>query len=332
MKMAKIDNTRLLAKYFELAFEPYNDRRRAIVEREVPKELTTWHNDKVVNVRELLQTESIVGTTLVPAQVLATVIDGAEPEKCMRELVPVLNAKGQRSLVVPLGETGTYAAEVAEGAAAEDDEITYSTATYTIKKYVSKPSITEEMIADGMWDVAAIETAKAGARLENAFNQQVLSTLLEGSGDEIDVSAANVGLKAVAKAQAEMMANGFKPDRLVLHPTAMGYIMEEFTPAGGYYAVGDQTISGQLPANILGMKVGVCGVTDTSSTYTWGYGTDGYMGMLLLDSRSCGGAAMNQDMTVTEFDDPLKGIKSFKAMMRFGTATHHAYAAERVEY
>jgi HK97 family phage major capsid protein len=330
--MEKIDNKRLLAKYLELAFAPDNGRKHQIIEKEIPRELTAWHGEKVVPVRELLQTESIVGTTLVPAQVLATVVDGAEPVKCMREMVPIYNAKGQRSVVVPLGETGTYAAEVAEGAAAEDDEITYSSATHTVKKYVSKPSITEEMIADGQWDVIAVETAKAGARLENTLNREALSTLLEGSGDEIDVSGSNVGLKAVAKAMAEMMANGFRADRLVLHPTAMGYIMEEFTPAGGYYAVGDQTISGTLPANILGMKVGVCGIADNSSTYTWGYGTDGYMGMLLLDSMHCGAVAMNQDMTLTQFDDVIKGIKSFKAMMRFGVATHHANAAERVEY
>lgn len=330
--MERIDSKRLLAQYLELAFDPDNGRKHRIIEKEIPRELTTWHNGKVVPVRELLQTESIVGTTLVPAQVLATVVDGAEPQKCMRELVPIYNAKGQRSVVIPLGETGTYAAEVAEGAAAEDDEVTYSSATHTIKKYVSKPSITEEMVADGQWDVIAHETAKAGARLENTFNHFVLGTLLQGSGDEIDVSATNVGLKAVAKAMAEMMANGFKADRLVLHPTAMGYIMEEFTPAGGYYAVGDQTISGTLPATILGMKVGVCGTTTSSTSYTWGYGTDGYMGMLLLDSMHCGGAAINQDITLEKFDDPLRGIKSFKAFMRFGAATHQTYAAERVEY
>jgi HK97 family phage major capsid protein len=330
--MGKIDNIRRLAKYLELAYEPYNDRRRTIIEREIPRDLTHEHDGRVVNVRELLQTESIVGTTLVPAQVLATVIDGAEPVKCMRELVPLFDAKGKRSVVIPLGETGTYAAEVAEGAEAEDDEVTYTAATHTIKKYVSKPRITEEMIADGQWDVAAHETFKAGARLENVLNQQALSVLLEGSGDEFDASASDVGLKAMAKAYAEMMANGFKADAVVIHPTAMGYLLPELMPVGGYYQVSDTTVSGVLPSSILGMKAGVCGVADTSDTYTWGYGTDGYMGMLLLDSKSCGGIAMNQDVTLTEFDDPLKGLKSFKCMMRFGVATHHANAAERVEY
>jgi hypothetical protein len=151
------------------------------------------------------------------------------------------------------------------------------------------------------------------------------------SGDEIDTAATDVGLKAIAKAQAEMMGNGFMPDRIILHPAAMAYVMGEFTPAGGYYAVGDQTISGQLPANILGMKVGVCGVTHTT-TYTWGYGTDSYIGMLLLDSRASGGIAMRQDMSVAEFDDPVKDLKRFRVKMRFGTQYHHAYAAERIEY
>ncbi len=330
--MGKIDNTRLLAKYLELAFEPYNDRRKAIIEREVPKELTAWNHDKIVNVRELLQTESIVGTTLVPAQVLATVIDGSEPAKCMRELVPMFDAKGKRSLVVPIGETGTYAPEVSEGAEAEDDEVTYTAATHTIKKYVSKPRITEEMIADGQWDVAAHETYKAGMRLENTLNREALSTLLEGSGDEFDASGSDVGLKALAKAYADQMGNGFKADAVVIHPTAMGYLLPELMPVGGYYQISDTAVSGILPSAILGMKAGVCGIADNSSTYTWGYGTDGYMGMLLLDSKSCGGIAMNQDVTVTEFDDPLKGLKSFKCMMRFGVATHVANAAERVEY
>jgi hypothetical protein len=330
--MEKIDQRKLLANYLELAHGPYNDRRKEIVDKEIPRELTTYQGDNIVKVRELLQTESIVGTTLVPAQVLATVIDGAEPEKCMRSMIPIFNAKGQRSLVVPLGETGTYAAEVAEGAAAEDDEVTYTAATHTVKKYVSKPSITEEMIADGQWDVVAHEVSKAGARLENTFNHVTLGTLLDGSGDEIDASATNVGVVAVTSAMAEMMANGFKPDRIVLHPTAAGWVLRDMLPTGGYFPVGDQTASGLLPPSLLGMKPGICGTTTSAGSYTWGYGTDGYIGMLLLDSRSCGAAAMNQDITLTEFDDVIRGIKSFKCMMRFGVATHQAYAAERIEY
>lgn len=332
MDTPKVNNAKLLARMLELSFEPYNDRRKEIIERDIPKELTHDFGGKIAPVREYLQTESIVGTTLVPAQVLATVIDGAEPMKCMRDMVPVYNAAGKRSVVVPLSETGTYAAEVAEGAEFEDDDITYTNATHTIKKYGSKPRITEEMISDGLWDVIAVETAKAGARCENTLNHVALGTLLEGSGDEIDTGAANTGLVAVTSAMAEMMANGFKPDRLVMHPTAAGAVLQTFVPSGGYYAVGDQTTSGLLPPMILGMKAGICGTTTSSTTYTWGYGTDSYIGMLLLDSMHAGAIAMNQDLTVTEFRDPIKDLRSFTVKMRFGCATHQSYAAERIEY
>lgn len=298
--------------------------------KQIPPDMRHLHNGKVVKVRELLLTEAIESTTLIQAEIYRTVIEGAEPVKCMRDALPVIRTNSN-SVTINKGETGTYASVVAE--AAEIPVLTqdYTAVTFTIVKYGVRPLISREMIDDALFDVVNLEVQKAGARVENALNQEALSQILEDSGTSHDTAGSNQGVKAIAKAIGVVKAAGFMPDVVIMHPDAEAIVLTDYVPAGGYYAVGDLAVTGKLPP-VLGLKPLVCGVTDTSSTYTWDYDADNEIGMLIIDSKSAGAIVMRQDLRVEKFADPIRDLLSMSVTMRVDADSLHANATCRVLY
>ena len=321
---------RLLAQYLELANSPYNDRKREIMDS-IPRELSAWDNGQPVRVRELLQSRGIESTTLVLQELSGTVIDGAEFQKCWRDVVPIVQMKDNRYDYLT-GETGTYAPEVAEGAEIPINTQDYTLKTITAKKYAERPLITRELVDDSKFDIISLEVEKTGARVENALNQQALNTFLDGSGGEVDRAASNVGEQAVADVRAAVEAANFIPDKIVMHPTAWGYVLKDYNPTSSYYPVGNSTTTGLIP-EVFGMKVYKTSVANVSGgTYTWGYGVDGRMGMLCMDSKNAGLIGIRQDIRVEDYKDPIRDLLGFSVSIRMGAQVSHATALQRVEY
>jgi HK97 family phage major capsid protein len=261
-------------------------------------------------------------------------MEGAEPARCMRQALPVFSVKSN-SFVMTMGESGTYAAEVAEGAEIPIDVQDYTARTFTIKKYGVRPLISRELVDDGMFDVVALEVQKAGFRLENTLNQQVLTMLLDSAGNEndCDVSGtpteADAGIKAIAATVGLIKADGFVPDTIVMSPAFEALVMKEFVPTG--YVGADAAMSGRVPS-LLGLKAYSCGATDASSTYTWGYGTDGYIGAAVFDSKNATPIAMRRDVSLEKYSDPIRDLVGCSMTMRFGTNYLFADAIGRIEY
>lgn len=323
--------TELLRKYLELGFDPDNARKHQII-ASIPKELTTVHNEKPWKVRELLQAEGINSTTLIQTEVLSTVIEGAQPAKCMREILPIIQTKSN-SLKVPITDAGRYAPDVAEGAEIPIDIITPSTATFTIKKTGVRPAITREMIEDGLVDIIALELAAAGQNMENRLNQDAFSVLLANSGQEHDTTgtAGAQGIKAVAAASALVSGQNYNPDALVMCPAFQGKLMADYTQVTAYFPVGSYPTNGQLPP-VLGLKTGVYGGTYTGGTYTYAYAADSNIGALVMDSRRAGAIAMRRDMTVEQYDDPIRDLMGASVTMRYGVQYFVANAMARIEF
>lgn len=324
--------TKLFETYMKLAIGAADapSESNKLIEK-IPEKLGHNHYGKVENVRELLKNTKIDSTTLVQTEFYNTVLEGAEPVKCMRNAVPTFRTSAG-TLDVVYGETGTYAPEVAEGAPFPINVQDYSKRSFTIKKYGVRPLITRELIDRGLYDVIALEVQKAGARIENTLNQAMLSVILENSGNSSDCGGSGATpLSFLAKAQGENMADGFAADTTIVFPTCYAAIVGGLTgsPYGG---LADQvTRSGAIP-NVLGMNTMVCGVTDTSSTYTWGWGTDNYIGALVIDSKNAGAIAMEKDIYVDRFSDPVRELEGAVVGIRFGVNYLFANAACRVLY
>ena len=207
--------TQLFRTYAKIGIEEPNGRALEHIVETIPRELGTVFDGKIEPVRELLLTTAIESTTLLQTEMHATVLEGAEPWKCMRQACVTLPMKAN-TLTIPVGEVGSYAPEVAEGAEIPIGVQDYTAVTLTAKKYGIRPMITDEMVADALYPVMEMEIRKAGAKLENTLNKIALGALIDGTAaNEHDTGASAQGIKAIATAVKKVKADGFIPDRVI---------------------------------------------------------------------------------------------------------------------
>jgi len=329
--METYTHTRRLADYLEMAHMGPSELKRAI-ETRVPRKLAYAGEDgKIENARELLQSEGLAATNLIPTEVYATVIEGSEPAKCMRNVLPIFRMPTQ-VMTVPYGETGSYASQVAEGAEVPISTETYNVATFTAVKYGERPLITREMVADAKFDVIAQEIRKAGYKIENALNREALSVILESSGTAHD--CANAGTTAAAftglsTCVGGLIGLGFSPTDIIFYPTTYGALLGHVAALNAGAA--NTALGGGLNG-LFGCRTHICGIADNSSTYTWGYGTDNYIGALVVDRNAAGGIGIREDVSIEQYSDPIRDLVGMKVTARLDAASFVANATYRLQY
>ena len=320
--------TQLFKTYAKIGIEEPNGRALQRIVETIPRSLGAVHDGKIEPVRELLLSTAIESTTLLQTEMHATVLEGAEPWKCMRQACVTLPMKAN-TLTIPVGEVGSYAPEVAEGAEIPISDQDYTAVTLTAKKYGVRPMVTDEMVADALYPVIEMEIRKAGAKLENTLNQIALTNLIDNtSANEHDASGSNLGIKAIATAIKLVKADGFIPDRIVLHPDAEALIMADYIPTG--YVGAEAAQSGKLP-NLLGLSPFITNVADASSQ-TWEYNSDGDIGMVVFDSGNSTVIGERQPITIKRFDDVIRQLQGGTVSARWAVDTLQANAGARIEY
>ncbi len=323
--------TKLLPTYLKLATAGPHEYKQT-VEHKISKELTAYNEKgEVVRVKELLLAEAIESSTLIQTEMYRTFLEGAEPEKVARNCMEVLPMKSN-VMTVTYGETGTYAAQVAEGAEIPINVQDYNVYTLTSVKYGDRPLITNEMVEDGMFNVVELEVRKSGAKLENALNQEALSTLMQGSGNEVDCgNSGATPLLHLGEAIGMIKDDGYKPDTIILHPQFEGDVISQMIPTST--VVGDQQImrTGQI-GRIYGCDVYGWNGADNSSSYIWDFDTDGDLGALMYQKAYAGAIGMRRDLTVKNYDDPIRDLVGMSCTMRFDALTFFANATCRVIY
>jgi len=333
--MESFTHTRRLADYLEMAHMGPSEFKKA-VEVRIPRELAYNLDGKVENARELLQSEGLAASGLIPTEVYATVLEGAEPAKCFRTALPTYRM-ASAVMTVPYGETGTYAGVIAEGAEVPIETETLSVATLTAKKYGSRPLITREMVADAKFDVIAGEIRKAGYKIENALNRLCIDKFLAAGAADAGTYQTDCGgsgatpLAFTAKAVGTVIGRGFRPTDLVMCPVFYGLIMSAFTSLSTSTA--DRvTAGGMAPAQLFGMNTHVCGVSDTTATYVWGFAANGELGAIAFDRNSFGGVGMREDIGVEQYSDPVRDLVGMKVTARFDAAQFLVTAGQYVQY
>ncbi|RPI89201.1 MAG: phage major capsid protein [Chloroflexi bacterium] len=289
--------------------------------------------------RELLLSEAVETGTLVQTEINRTILEGAEPARCMRDAVPIFPMKSN-VMQINIGDSGRYAPFVGEGSEYTIRNQDYTARTWTAKKIGEIPLCTKEMVDDALFAVVEMEVRKAGEACENTLNQWMLATLLDNAGNEYDINAAVAalgGAAAIREAKALIAADGFHADKVIYHPQVETYICKDYTPIAYNPVAQEQMRTGLLPM-ILGCRLYECGVdvsttsAPTASTYVWGAPDNGYIGMCLIDTAKCGGIGMRQDLFVEDYRDPLRDLVSGKVSMRVACQYGLANAISRVEY
>ena len=292
---------------------------------------------KFVPVRELLVSEGIAASGLIPTEVYGTIIEGSEPAKCFRDAVPIYRMNSA-VLKVPYGETGTYAPKVAEGAEIPIQDQTYGVATFTAYKYAVRPMVTKEMMADATFDVIAAEIRKAGSRVENALNYSMMESFIAasaGNASTYDTDCGSSGATPLAftgKAMGTMIGRGFTPTDVIVHPIFYGAVLQGSASLANQVGV-DMTRGGQL-GRIFGMTPHLLGTaSSTVQAYqTWGFSADGNKGALLIDRNAAGGIGMREDISIEQYSDPIRDLVGMIVKARFDTQSFVAAAQQWVQY
>lgn len=319
--------TKLLKTYLEMAANPESSIVKDLAAT-IPKNIGYNHDGTLMRVKELLLTEAIESTTLIQAEAHATVMEGSEPAICIRDALNVIPMKSQ-TMNWTVGETGTYAPEVPEATDIPIRNQDYDTVPFVAKKYGDRPMISNELIEDGMFAIAELEMRKSGRRIENRINQNGITELIDSAGLEHDCAGSNWGIKAIAAGVSKVRAAGFNADTLIMHPSAEALVLQEFVPTN-YYPTEAIVNTGMVP-NILGLKSLTCGVTK-NGTQEWDYDTNADIGMVVFDSAAAGAIGMRRDITIENFNDPIKDMVGMTVTARFDIEAIIANASCRVEY
>jgi len=271
-------------------------------------------------IHTLLQSEAtaITDSTLVQEEVYNTVVEGAEPFKCMREVTPTVNVDSY-SLRVVLGQSGTYADQIAEGQSINIDTQTYDKEDITINKYGTRPLITNELIEDSLFDIVELELKKAGARLENKLNRVILAAILANvSTNTLNPAGPHIAVSDIARAVSLVKKQNYLPDILVTHPTAEGYLLQDSNLAYVSYAGQSNSLtSGSIP-KLMGLTPYTCTATDAASP-TWDDTTAGSdVTALVLSKDDLGMLGMRRDLAVEQYDDPIHDLIGISCTMRYG--------------
>lgn len=342
--------TQLLIKALEAAVAGPAEKKQLqarMVARDIPlveKELGETYmilgeDGKKGRARDLLLSDNLNSTTLIQTEIYRTIIEGAEPAKCFRNALPNIPMTSP-TLQINVGESGSYAPVVAEGAEIPIKTQKYTPRTWTAVKFGERPVITQEMVDDSLFAVIELETKKVGLRIENSLNQWGLKTMMDNAGQEHDINAAAgtvAGVQAIIGARSLLVGVGYIPDTIIMHPSATSYLLKDFVPGYTPEAMG-YVREGKLP-RILGCTPYECGAACTtttepfaSSSYVWGAPTDSYIGYLVFDSKSAGAIGKRQDIRIKNFNDVIRDLQNFTVTARFAVQYGVANAISRVEF
>lgn len=296
-----------------------NLMRYAMADNNERKRILNKIQDK--RVVQLLQSEDIENTTLIQEEVYKEVLAGANPMLCMRDALPVIKVN-TNSLRYVIGESGSYAAEVAEGAEIPINTQDYTKVDFVIKKVGVRPLITKELIEDGLFDIVALELRKAGENIENKLNKDAVESLLKGAlADSVDYSATSGGVQAVASAITNVKKNGFVPNTLVLSAYAEGELLKDSNLAYANRAGDTEAIRrGGIGTTLLGLTPYVTTVDAELGGETFGNSAaEDSPIALVYDKNAAGAIAMRRDLTVDRYEDPIRDLVGMSVTMRYAT-------------
>lgn len=319
---------KLLAKMLQKA---YDDKTKPKQFAEIFNDNDQIGNYSGKQIRELLLTEAVESTTLIQEQVYRTIIEGTEYTQIFRGLIPTWKINSN-SLRVTFGEDAATAPTVAEGAKIPMDTEDYTSRTFEVVKYGLRPAITEELIEDGLFDVISRQIQMAGERIENSLNALVIQVLLDNAGNEHDTAGSNQDAAAVRSALSLIRADYFQPTTIVIHPEFESLLLAD-TDISYFMNYGtNQAITTGIVPKLYGQNVVIYNGPNDSSTYTWGFGTGGEIGGLMMDPSRAGVIVMRRDITVKKYDDIIRDLRGMTVTSRFGANYLKENAICRIEY
>ena len=293
------------------------------------KKRSLMDNDSFVNTfnnteRELLLSDA-GQNGLIQREVIGAIVEGAKSRESARKIIPIINTTGPSCRIVyGTSPSGQYASYVGEGAAVPIDTEKYASSNIAIKKAAVRPVITREMIEDSKFDQIELELKKAGAKLENKLNQEVITKMLSPpSGTAyVDPNGAHIGTYDIGVAKGKVDNNGWMADSFIVNTPGFGYLIDETNMP----EISDEN------HKLLGLNTVILDAqTDGTISQYWDGtdATDHFTG-IVFDSLNHAVIAMRDDVKVEMYDDPIHDLIGMVVSMRFGVGILNSGAACRI--
>lgn len=322
-----------LSAILEFAYADSINERKALLEN--PEFIARLGEDTVneITKKQLLETDAINESSLLLEKVLETVYAGAEPFRCMRDVLPVAKTDKYVTRVVTSSAAG-YAEEYAEGAEVADVTTDYDYTEIKSKLVMTGTKISNSLIEDSLFDIVELEIEKIGARLENKLNRDAVLAILSGadSGNDVDPNTATFTVSHVADAIGKVKQNNYFADKIVWHPYAEAQLWKDSNLVYVNRAGTDETLRSGKIGTLLGLEPYTTSVTTGDSTYYWDT-TDGdnHFMAFVLDSKNAGLITMRRDISVKNADNILSDTVTVVGAMRYGVGVIRSDAIARIK-
>jgi len=264
-------------------------------------------------------------TDLVYREIIAAIVQGAERRESARKLLPIIKTESNTCRIVANTDpSGQYAEYIAEGAAINQDSITYDETNVTIKKAAVAPYITNELIEDEKFDWIELELKRAGAKLENKLNQEAITSILNtvSMTNDIDPAGGHFAITDVGRAMREVNDFGWNADSVFVEPGCYAYLLGETN-------LGDVTDGKH---ELINLNVSVLDAKTDGTTSEYWDGTDAasHYGGLVFDSMHFATIVMREDINTNQIKDPVHDLTKLVAKMRFGIGVFNPNAGCRI--
>lgn len=288
----------------------FSGKPLAIMQAELRRKLGAALTDN--RLQEILLSDASQAT----AKVLDVVWEAAKPNLIGRELAVVI-AQDAPIIKIPRAKL-SKAFEVAEGAEIPVGTEDYDNITLTPKKYGIRPLISREMIEDSGWDIIEYQLAEAGRAMADIETEKIIAQMIADAGNS--VAAATAGTLAyedVVNILREVLVDGYTPDVLAIHPNELADLLKDSAIQKAVEWGGQPVAPTGKVATLLGMRVLVSTKVPSGTA-------------LAVDSKHAGVLFIRRDITVEEYEDPVKDLAGAAVTARWAYATLRAEAIGKI--
>lgn len=286
-------------------------------------------------IKEYLTTEDLEGTDLVVEEVASTISNAAQFANVLRGIFPEQPTKSN-SFRWPKGEEGLGAMqEVDEAGEIPDEKEDFGKTTFTILKYGSKARITGEMLEDGLFNLIEREIANLGTRAANTYTDRMLQILIDGAGAEHDAAGSNLDDASLLATKGKLRGDQTRPSYLathaIVHPEFMTKL-EADTDVTSIMAR-DSIMSRDRFTRLHGQQIiEVDNIFTSAAARVWGWGSGDEIGILVVNAPSAAGFAINRELRLDNFKDPIRDLVGVTGTIRFAAGLLHSNAVARGRY
>lgn len=284
-------------------------------------------------IKHFLTTEDLEGTDLVVEEVASTIMGGQQFHTRLRGIFPE-EMTNSNSFRWPKGESGLSPMnEIGEGAEIPDEKEDFTKLTLTIKKYGSKARITTEMIDDGLFNTIERELQNLGQRAALRIDALILQKLIDDGTKEHDAAGTNLDAAAMRSTIALLRGEPSYPvTHFILHPEFMTTIIADTEVShalnfGAFDPVNENVVPRLYGATMVEFDYGT-----PDATATWGFAANGEIGGVAVNAPLALGVAINRDLRLERYKDPVKDLVGLVGTIRFDTGVVFGAAIARTEY